>query len=103
MFDFYCTGKKGRTVRYQTQEMYNLIEKLEEAEDEFKNSLVPFLRSMFRTFYRQRDVFMSALQCAAEIDCLCTLACVSADQSLGPMVKPEILDSDETEPFLELV
>lgn len=46
---------------------------------------------------------MNALQCVAELDCLCTLACISGDQSLGPMVKPDILVNEDADvPYLEL-
>jgi hypothetical protein len=37
-------GKK----RYQTDELRELIDKLEEEEDKFKDALVPFLRSFMK-------------------------------------------------------
>jgi hypothetical protein len=50
-------GKK----RYQTDELRELIDKLEEEEDKFKDALVPFLRSMFKMFYENRELFSRAL------------------------------------------
>jgi DNA mismatch repair ATPase MutS len=44
------SNAKGRR-RYQTDELRELINELEEAEDAFKDALIPFLRTMFKRFY----------------------------------------------------
>ena len=79
-----------------------MIEQLEEAEDQFKDALVPFLRTMFHKFYENRDIFSLAVQCAAELDCLCALATVSSNEQFGPMCKPEIIDNNGGKPYIEL-
>ena len=53
--------------------------------------MIPFLRAMFAKFYENRAIFSNAVSCIGELDCLCALADVSADDSFGPMCKPEIL------------
>lgn len=74
-----------------TSALEELTEKLQDVEAYLKDSLVPFLRTIFRRFYEHRGLFSNAVGCIAELDCLCTLAAVSADESQGPMCKPEIL------------
>lgn len=37
------------------------------------------------------------------MDCLVSIAFVSADESYGPMVRPEITDAGKTKPFIDLV
>ena len=50
-------GKK----RYQTDDLRDMINELEEAEDQFKDALIPFLRVMFKKFYGYKDVFTRAV------------------------------------------
>mmetsp|Transcript_30876 Transcript_30876/g.40997 ORF Transcript_30876/g.40997 Transcript_30876/m.40997 type:complete len:107 (+) Transcript_30876:626-946(+) len=58
---------------------------------------------MFKRFYEHRNIFSAAASCVAELDCLCALADVSADDSTGTMCKPEILErSQEGKQVLEL-
>ena len=78
-----------------TQALEDLTQELEEAEEYLKNSLVPFLRFMFKRFYEYRAVFSLVAGCLGELDCLCALAQVSADDSHGTMCKPEILPRPE--------
>ena len=86
IFTSQVKGKK----RYVTQALDDLKEELEEAEEYLKNAIVPYLRAIFRRFYEHRNIFSSAASCVAELDCLCALAEVSADDSNGVMCKPEI-------------
>lgn len=79
-----------------------MIEQLEEAEEKFKDALVPFLRTMFKKFYENRDVFSKAIQCAAELDCLCALSIISSNDEYGTMCKPEIITDNNDEPYIEL-
>ena len=84
---------KGRK-RYATQQLQDLTEELQDAEEKLNDSLKPFIRGMFRKFYQYRTVLSNAVGCIAELDCLCTLADVSSDDSRGVMCKPEILDQE---------
>ena len=90
---------KGKR-RYQSDEMRGMINELEEAEEKFKDALIPFLRTMFAKFYEHKDLFTKAVLCAAELDCLCALAVISANDEYGPMSRPTILEDHE--PYLEL-
>ena len=40
--------------------------------------------------------------CAAELDCLCTLAQISSDTEYGPMTRPIIIEDNDDEPYIEL-
>ena len=75
---------------------------MEEAEEGFKDALIPFLRTMFKKFYDNRDLFSKAVMCAAELDCLCTLAQISSDTEYGPMTRPIIIEDNDDEPYIEL-
>jgi len=68
-----------------------MTEEIQAAEEILKEALVPFLRAIFHRFYENRAIFSNAVSCISELDCLCTLADVSADDSFGPMCKPEVL------------
>ena len=91
-------GKK----RYQTDELRGMINELEEAEDKFKDALIPFLRNMFAKFYDHKEHFTRAIQCVAELDCLCALSLVSSNTDYGPMVRPDIIEDNGGEPYIEL-
>ncbi len=71
-----------------------MINDLEDAEDAFKDALIPFLRTMFKKFYDNRQIFSDAIQCAAELDCLCALASISVNDQYGPMTRPEIIEDN---------
>ena len=79
-----------------------MIDRLEEEEEKFKDALIPFLRNMFAKFYEHRDIFSKAVLCAAELDCLCALAVVSSNKDYGPMCKPEIIENNNGNPYIEL-
>lgn len=87
---------KGRS-RYVSQPLQDLTEELQDAEEKLHDSLKPFIRGMFRKFYQYRNILSNAVGCIGELDCLCALADVSADDSKGPMCKPEILDRSDDE------
>ncbi len=95
------SNAKGRK-RYQTDDLRNMIETLEEKEEHFKDALVPFLREMFKKFYENREIFTRAVQCAAELDCLCALSIISSFEDYGPMCRPEIIEDNDGEPYIEL-
>eukprot|EP00347_Sterkiella_histriomuscorum_P017253 403350104 len=92
---------KGRR-RYQSDDLREMILQLEDAEEQFKDALVPFLREMFKKFYAHRQTFTRAVQCAAELDCLCALAIISSNEDQGPMTRPEIITDNDDMPYIEL-
>jgi len=97
-----CGKVKGKK-RYVTEALESMREEIEEAEQALAGELIPFLRAMFRKFYDYRAIFTNAVTCISELDCLCALGDVSADDSFGPMSKPEILSSKPNgKPVLEL-
>ena len=82
--------------------MRGIINELEDAEDKFKDALIPFLRTMFGKFYASKEIFTKALQCTAELDCLCALAVISSNTEYGPMTRPVILEDNGDEAYIEL-
>ena len=76
--------------KYTSEELMRLVQSLEEAEDELKTALLPFIRVMFKKFHENKAMFSKAIAVLAELDCLCALGHISADDSLGPMTKPEV-------------
>ena len=103
--DDYIIVKELKTKnRYVTTALEELIEELENAEEKMKDKLKPFIRGMFRKFYEHRNILSNAVACIGELDCLCALADVSSDDSMGEMCKPEILDrTEEGHNVLELI
>jgi|LakMenEpi03Aug12_release.lakeMendotaPanAssembly.Ray.scaffolds.fasta_scaffold1534079_1 DNA mismatch repair ATPase MutS len=75
---FYQIQKKGKFIHYQTDELRDLITKLEDAEEDLNANLLPFIRSMFKKFYEQRTLFFNVVSCISELDCLSSLAVVSS-------------------------
>lgn len=59
--DFTNTSNAKGKKRYQTDELRDMINELEEAEDKFKDALIPFLREMFKRFYGHKEVFTKAI------------------------------------------
>lgn len=80
--NFILTSTTGKVKRYMTSELERMIEEVEELEEELRNSLAPFLRSMFGHFYKFRSIFTNAVSCVAELDCLNSLACLSAKKKM---------------------
>lgn len=89
--------------RYTSDALSQMTVDLEVAEDQLKDALVPFIRLMFKKFHENKETFAKAIMCVAELDCLCALGFLSADQSLGPMVRPVVHDANKTtNPFINL-
>lgn len=57
---------------------------------------------MFKKFYGYRAIFTRAVQCAAELDCLCALAIISSFEDYGPMCRPEIIEDNDDIPYIEI-
>ena len=61
-FDHYTnTSNAKEKKRYQTDELRIMINELEEAEELFKDALIPFLRTMFMKFYEHKEIFSMAI------------------------------------------
>ena len=95
------TSNSKNTKRYQNEALRKIVEELIEAEDSLKNALSPFLRKVFRKFYKKQHLWSVFLACLAEVDCLMSLADVSKNEKY--MVKPEIIESgEEQRPTIEI-
>jgi hypothetical protein len=55
------TSKFYGKLRYQTNELRRIIDELEEAEENLKNTLIPFLKKMFGKFFETRELFTRAI------------------------------------------
>jgi DNA mismatch repair protein MSH6 len=99
--DYDKIASTQKEVKYSSDRLLRLIEELEVAENTLKNALLPFIRLMFKKFHDNKDMFSKAIMILAELDCLCSLGHLSADESLGPMVRPVISDA-KGKPFINL-
>lgn len=80
-----------------------MVEELQEAEEELKAALLPFIRQIFKKFYESRNIFSQAINCVSELDCLCALGCLSADESQGKMTRPVVTNaSKSSQPYMNL-
>jgi DNA mismatch repair ATPase MutS len=82
--------------------LIRIIHKLEEAEENLKDAMIPFLMKMFGKFFESRELFTRAIECVAELDCLSALAIISSNTEYGPMTRPVILEKNGDEPYIEL-
>ena len=72
--DFIQTSKDKDKEYYQTDDLRDFITKLEDAEQDLRVELLPFIRSIFKKFYEFRTLFCNTVTCIGELDCLCALA-----------------------------
>lgn len=59
--DYINTSNVKGKKRYQSDDLRAIINELEEAEEKFKDALIPFLRSMFTKFYENKEIFTRAV------------------------------------------
>ena len=52
---------------------------------------MPFICTLFGHFYEKKEVWSRAVQCFAELDVLCSLACFKLNAD-GPMCCPKLID-----------
>jgi len=90
LIDLTHTSKVKGAWLYVSDELSELVEELEEAETKLKSLLIPFFRSVFSKFHQNRNVFVQAINCLAELDCLFSLSILAEDTSHGPMCKPVV-------------
>lgn len=95
------TTKQKRFNRYQNTVLTELIDKLEEAENDLKEAISPFLTRLFRKFYKKQYLWSDFVACISELDWLMSLAEVSKIED--NMVKPIIVKKNSTQkPVLEI-
>ena len=61
-----------------------------DAEQNLKDALLPFIRSAFSKFFDHKEVFLKAVECLSELDCLAALASLATATKDGPMVRPVV-------------
>jgi len=64
------TTKRTGYERFQTQNMRELVDKLEEQEEILKEALSPFCNAIFQRFHEQQQKWKQALSVIEELDCL---------------------------------
>jgi DNA mismatch repair ATPase MutS len=62
------TSKSKKFKRFQTEELAELVDQLETAEEELKEAISPFLSRLFRKFYKKQYLWSDFIYCIAEID-----------------------------------
>ena len=72
--EYTLTSKKKGYVRFHTQEILDLIEKLEEMELRLHKVILPFIVKCFKEFYSHNSTWQEVIQCLGELDCLASLA-----------------------------
>ncbi|CAI2370987.1 unnamed protein product [Moneuplotes crassus] len=98
----FTSSRKG-FHRFHTPEIRELVEELEAAEEAQNEALVPFICSIFSHFYSKKEIWDRLTSCLSELDCLCSLACVSMDEKMV-MNRPQFIDFEQNKfhSYLEL-
>ncbi|KRX06928.1 P-loop containing nucleoside triphosphate hydrolase [Pseudocohnilembus persalinus] len=86
--EFILIGKTKATTRFQTEEINELLIKLEQLENDLQEQLIPFIQEYIMKFYKHRDQWFQAIQCLKELDCLCSLAKCSRNMG-NTLCKPQ--------------
>eukprot|EP00397_Hematodinium_sp_SG-2012_P001305 GEMP01001306.1.p1 GENE.GEMP01001306.1~~GEMP01001306.1.p1 ORF type:complete len:1145 (+),score=265.37 GEMP01001306.1:50-3484(+) len=84
------TSSRKGFIRFQTQEIKDLLLQYDSILQKAKDMLYPFMGSMFKEFHLHAANFSLATSVVAEIDALISLALV-CDCPYGPMVRPEFV------------
>jgi DNA mismatch repair protein MSH6 len=101
---FDLTSKRTGFERFMTHDLALKIERLEQAEDDLKEAITPFVYALFTRFLDSRHLWQPAVAVLAELDCLASLAVASNNQD-EPMCRPQFLkyeDKYKKRPYLEL-
>ena len=59
--EFILSSKSAKYQRFQSQELIDTVEKLEEAEEELREAISPFLTKLFRKFYKKQYLWSNFL------------------------------------------
>jgi len=101
--EYELKSETKKVKRYWTPTLRELAEEMERAMDEKTAVLKDITRLLFVRFCRAYQKWMAAVQCLAELDCLCSLAITSSYQG-DNTCRPQFVSLEETggEPLLEL-
>lgn len=66
--DLEYTSKRKGFERFHTSDIKKLLEDLEEAEEVLKQSIIPFICSLFLHFHSKSSIWGRAVSCLAELD-----------------------------------
>ena len=96
------TSKKGY-LRFHTKEIMKNVEKLEEVEEQLKDVTNNLNTELFKHFYNQNKIINHFINAVAEIDCLTSLAFISAVDP-DKFSRPTFIDISENNgyPYIEL-
>ncbi len=71
---FEITSTRKGFVRFHSPEIREAVSSLETSEQNYKDSLYPFLSVVFRNFEKNVKIFKNYTRCLASIDCLQSIA-----------------------------
>ena len=96
------TSKKGY-LRFHTKEIIKNVEKLEVLEEQLKDVTKDLNTELFKHFYNQHKIINDFINAVAEIDCLTSLAFISAVDP-DKFSRPKFIDKSENNgyPYIEL-
>lgn len=77
--DAEITSLRKGYVRFHTEAVKGLVDKVDEAEQQLKDLLYPFMARLFAAVNEQKFAFAELIRRVADIDCLLALARVSAE------------------------
>ncbi len=100
--DYKMTTSKKGYLRFHTDEILKLVEKLDTLQESLKEEMKKFNHLLFKQFYSKSAMINEYIKNIAELDCLASLASVSSDSG---MVRPQFitLDQNEGTAYLELI
>ena len=87
------SGKQPAVKRYVTDETVKCAKELEAAEEKKQEALTSILRNLLLTFCDGYRLWNSAVDAAAELDCLISLS-IHASVSDGAMCRPSVVGSE---------
>ena len=96
------TSKKGY-LRFHTKEIIRNVENLEEKEENLKEITKSLNTELFKQFYNQHKIINHFINAVSEIDCLTSLAFISAVDP-DKFCRPKFIDISENHgyPYIEL-
>jgi DNA mismatch repair ATPase MutS len=72
------TSKRDKYQRFQTKEIKELVDQLEDVEQRKEAAITPFICKIFLNFHNHHLTWSQLIRCMCELDCLCSLAVVSS-------------------------
>lgn len=62
------TGDTKNDIKFQNQALRDLVEELMEAEEVLHDATVPFIKKLFKKFYKKQHLWSNFIACIAELD-----------------------------------